>query len=201
LSAAPPAVRRLEPQRESAWLSKEAAVNINLLDLFARMGRINPAVFDVIPRGPQRAFRALSPGEAVELNPQPLPPRIEVQFAAARVANEIALAAVAAAAAGNEEGAERIVMEAVDDWCGTPSGHRPIPWPGPWPFPSVDPDPHPWLVDTVRLVGALTLASVGAQVAEGTAREALGKGAERLLDVALAGASSESLQSALSTRT
>jgi hypothetical protein len=201
LSAAPPAVRRLEPQRESAWLSKEAAVNINLLDLLARMGRINPAVFDVIPRGPQRAFRALSPGEAVELNPQPLPPRIEVQFAAARVANEIALAAVAAAAAGNEEGAERIVMEAVDDWCGTPSGHRPIPWPGPWPFPSVDPDPHPWLVDTVRLVGALTLASVGAQVAEGTAREALGKGAERLLDVALAGASSESLQSALSTRT
>jgi hypothetical protein len=201
LSAAPPAVRRLEPQRESAWLSKEAAVNINLLDLLARMGRINPAVFDVIPRGPQRAFRALSPGEAVELNPQPLPPKIEVQFAAARVANEIALAAVAAAAAGNEEGAERIVMEAVDDWCGTPSGHRPIPWPGPWPFPSVDPDPHPWLVDTVRLVGALTLASVGAQVAEGTAREALGKGAERLLDVALAGASSESLQSALSTRT
>jgi hypothetical protein len=176
-------------------------VNINLLDLLARMGRINPAVFDVIPRGPQASLRAQSPGEAVALNPQPLPPRIELQFAAARVAHEIALAAVAAAAAGNEEGAERIVMEAVDDWCGTPSGHRPIPWPGPWPFPSVDPDPHPWLVDTVRLVGALTLASVGAQMAEGAAREALGRGAERLLEAALAGAGSESLQSALSTRT
>jgi len=180
---------------------KEAAVNIKLLDLLARMGRINPAVFDVIPRGPQRAFRALSPGETVELNPQPLPPRIEVQFAAAQVAHEIALAAVAAAAAGNEEGAERIVMEAVDDWCGTPTGHRPIPWPGPWPFPSVDPEPHPWLVDTVRLVGALTLASVGAQVAEGAAREALGHGAERLLEVAIEGASTESFESAFSTRT
>jgi hypothetical protein len=180
---------------------KEAAVNIKLLDLLARMGRINPAVFDVIPRGPQGIFRALSPGEAVELNPQPIPPGIEMQFAAARVAHEIALAAVAAAAAGNDEGAERIVMEAVDDWCGTPTGHRPIPWPGPWPFPSVDPDPHPWLVDTVRLVGALTLASVGAQVAEGTAREALGHGAERLLEVALEGAGAESFQSALSTRT
>jgi hypothetical protein len=178
-------------------------VNINLLDLLARMGRINPAIFDVIPRGPQGAFRALSAGEAVELNPQPIPPGIEFQFAAARVANQIALAAVAAAAAGNDEGAERIVMEAVDDWCGTPGGHRPVPWPGPWPYPSDlhDPDPHPWLVDTVRLVGALTLASVGAQLAEGAAREALGHGAERLLEAALAGASSESLQAALSTRT
>lgn len=177
-------------------------MNIKLLDLLARMGRIDPAVFDVIPRGPQRGFRALSPGEAAGLNPQPLPPRIEVQFAAAQVAHEIAQAAVAAAAAGNDEAAERIVMEAVDDWCGTPGGHRPIPWPGPWPFPvDLEPDPHPWLVDTVRLVGALTLASVGAQVAEGAAREALGHGAERLLEVALGGASSESLQSALSTRT
>jgi hypothetical protein len=174
-------------------------VNIKLLDLLERMGRINPAVFDVIPRGP---LRALAPGEAVELNPQPLPPRIEAQFAAAQVANEIALAAIAAAAAGNEQAAETIVMEAVDDWCGTPTGHRPIPWPGPWPFPFelYEPDPHPWLVDTVRLVAALTLASVGAQIAEGPAREAIGQGAERLLETALAGASSESLQSALSTR-
>jgi len=171
-------------------------VNINLLELLARMGRINPAIFDVIPRGPERAFSALSAGEAVELNPQPIPPGVELQFAATRVANEIALAAVAAEAAGNDEAAERIVAQAVDDWCGTPSGHRPIPWPGPWPFPwhLDDPDPHPWLVDTVRLVGALTLASVGSRVAEGTAREALGQGAERLLASALAGGQGERLQ-------
>ena len=57
-----------------------------------------------------------------------------------------------------------------------------------------DPDPHPWLVDTVRLVGALTLASVGSRVAEGSAREALGQGAERLLASALAGGQGERLQ-------
>jgi hypothetical protein len=167
-------------------------VNINLLELLAIMGRINPAIWDVIhPMGPERGVTFLSPGEAVELNPQPIPPGREFQFAAARVANEIALAAVAAEAAGSEEGAERIVAQAADDWCGTPSGHRPIPWPGPWPFPSYleDPDPHPWLVDSVRLVAALTFASVGSRVAEGVAREALEHGAERLTEAALAGVS------------
>jgi hypothetical protein len=165
-------------------------VNINLLELLAIMGRINPAIWDVIhPMGPERGVTFLSPGEAVELNPQPIPPGREFQFAAARVANEIALAAIAAEAAGSEEGAERIVAQAADDWCGTPSGHRPIPWPGPWPFPSYleDPDPHPWLVDTVRLVAALTFASVGSRVAEGVASEALKQGAERLTEAALAG--------------
>ncbi|HET8751479.1 MAG TPA: hypothetical protein VFM43_03010 [Gaiellaceae bacterium] len=177
-------------------------MNINLLELLAIWGRINPAIFDVIhPMGPERAFSVISPADAVELNPQPLPPRAELQLAAARVANEIALAAVAAEAAGNDEAAERIVMQAVDDWCGTPSGHRPIPWPGPWPFPSYleDPTPVPWLVDTVRLVGALTLASVGSRMAEGAAREALGHGAERLMDAALAGVRSEQLQSAFTS--
>src|SRR5438034_11802987 len=112
------------------------------------MGRINPRIFDVIPRGPQDAFRTLSPGETVELNPQPIPPGVQMQFAAARVAHEIALAAIAAEAAGNDEAAERIVARAVDDFCGTRSGHRPIPWPDPWPFPTDlhTPDPQPWLV-------------------------------------------------------
>jgi hypothetical protein len=177
-------------------------VNINLLELLAIMGRINPAIFDVIhPMGPERAFSALSAGEAVELNPQPIPPGVELQLAAARVASEIALAAVAAEAAGNDEAAERIVAQAADDWCGTPSGHRPIPWPGPWPFPSYlqDPDPHPWLVDTIRLVAALTLASVGSRVADGAAREALGHGAERMLEAALEGARAERLQPTLTS--
>ncbi|HEY4237368.1 MAG TPA: hypothetical protein VGM45_08535 [Gaiellaceae bacterium] len=164
-------------------------MNIDLLEFLARMGRINPRIFDVIPRGPQDVFRNVSPGEAVELNPQPIPPGVQFQFAAARVAHEIALAAVAAEAAGNDEAAEQIVARAVDDFCGTRSGHRPIPWPNPWPFPTdVEvPDPIPWLVETVRLVAALTLASVGSQVTEGAAREALGHGAERLMEAALAG--------------
>jgi hypothetical protein len=174
-------------------------MNVDPLEFLTRMGRINPRIFDVIPRGPQDAFRKLSPGEAVELNPQPIPPGIQMQFAAARVAHEIALAAIAAEAAGNEEAAERIVARAVDDFCGTRSGHRPIPWPDPWPFPSDlhAPDPQPWMVDTVRLVAALTLASVGSQVAEGAAREALGQGAERLMEAALAGQTERAREPAL----
>jgi hypothetical protein len=165
-------------------------MNINLLELLAITGRINPAIWDAIhPMGPERGGGILSPGAAVELNPQPLPPRIAFQFAAAQIANEIALAAIAAEAAGNDESSERIIASAVDDWCGTPSGHRPIPWPGPWPFPSYlgEPDPHPWLIDTVRLIAGLTFASVGSRVAEGTARDALEHGSERLVEVALEG--------------
>jgi hypothetical protein len=175
-------------------------VDINLLGLFARMGSISPAIFDLIPRGPQGIYRSFSPGEAVELNPQPIPPGKELEFAAVGVAHEIALAAIAAEAAGNDEAAERIVARAVDDFCGTPTPHRPIPWPDPWPFPFVhlhSPDPEPWLVDTVRLVAALTLASVGAQVAEGAAREALGHGAERLMETGLAGQNGRVREAAL----
>lgn len=165
-------------------------MNIDLLDFVNRIGRIHPEIYDIIPRGPQRdgrVFSAFSPGAEVELNPQPIPPGVQLQFAAARVALEIAYAAIAAEAAGNEDTAERIVARAVDDFCGTLHGHHPVPWPDPWPIPDIDlPDPIPWrLVETMRLVAALTLATVGAQVAEGSAREALGHGAERLMEAAL----------------
>lgn len=166
-------------------------MNIDLLEFINRIGRIHPAIYDIIPRGPQRdgrVFSAFSPGAEVELNPQPIPPGIQMQFATARVAHEIAHAAIAAEAAGNEDAAERIVARAVDDFCGTLPGHHPVPWPDPWPIPDIDlPTPLPWrLVETVRLVAALTFASIGAQIAEGTAREALGHGSERLTEVALA---------------
>ncbi len=166
-------------------------MNVDLLRLLTIIGRINPAIWDVIvPMGPRYlgSISDISPAAAVELNPQPIPPGHQLQFAAARVANEIAIAAVAAEAAGMEEGAARIVSRAVDDWCGTPPGH-PIPWPRHWPIPwppgPVDPDPHPWLVASIRTVAALTFASVASRIAEGGARDALGSGAERLLESAL----------------
>ncbi len=109
-----------------------------------------------------------------------------MQFAAARVANEIALAAVAAEAAGMEKGAARLVSRAVDDWCGTPHPHIRIPWPGHWPRPAQSrPRSPPWLGASTRLVGALTLASVASRIAEGDARKALADGAEQLLATAL----------------
>jgi hypothetical protein len=129
----------------------------------------------------------VSKASEVELNPQPLPPKEALLFASAAVAQDIALAAVAAEAAGTE-GAARIVERAVDDWCGTPHSRFPIPWPSPWPVPwPPEPEPHPeWDVGASRVVGALSLASVASRLGEGEARDALSKGAEQLLEVGLA---------------
>jgi hypothetical protein len=163
-------------------------LNLSLVQLLASMGRINPAIWDwIVPMGPERAFAASSLASEVELNPQPIPPGHELQFAAARVANDIAVAAIAAEAAGDGGEAQRIVSQAIDDWCGTPTGHRPFPWPTPWPIPwhLQDPDPHPWSIETARVVGALTLASIASRMTEGSAEEALAHGAERLMEVAL----------------
>jgi hypothetical protein len=162
-------------------------MNIDLIRLLATLGKINPAIWDVIiPHGPVLStISKQSPGIEVELNPQPIPPGHELEFASAKVAKEIAHAAIAAEAAGGQ-GASAIVSRAIDDWCGTPPRHIPIPWPGPWPFP--------WTLDEIggepdvgasRVVGALTLASVASRMADGEARAALAKGAEQLLEVGL----------------
>jgi hypothetical protein len=164
-------------------------MNVDLVRLMTVIGRVSPSIWDaIVPMAPHymRSVSRASPGSWVELNPQPIPPGHEAQFAAARVANEIAHAAVAAEAAGVEEGAVRLVTRAVDDWCGTPQGHIPIPWPGPWPGPpGTAPDPEPWVVASTRLVGALTLASVASRIAQGDAREALVQGSEQLMEAAL----------------
>jgi hypothetical protein len=164
-------------------------VNISLVQLLAAMGRINPAAWDaIIPHGPvQRIASASSLADEVALNPQPLPPREELQFAAARVANEIASAAISAEAAGMGEEAHRIVDAAIDDWCGTGTGHHHFPWPHPWPVPwhLQDPDPHQSAIATARLVGALTLASTASRMDGGHAKDALAHGAEQLAEAAL----------------
>ena len=166
---------------------------MNLVGLMMVIGRINPAIWDaIIPMGPKYdgAVIRASKASEVELNPQPIPPGHELAFASARVAHEIASAAIAAEAAGSEF-AGSIVSRAIDDWCGTPHGHRPIPWPGQWPFPWFsqngvhEPDPHPWDIATSRVVGALAFASVAAQLEEGEVREALASGADQLLEAGL----------------
>jgi hypothetical protein len=164
-------------------------MNVDLLRLLTVFGRINPAIWDVIvPMGPRyfESVAELSPASAVEFNPQPIPPGHQIQFAAARAAQEIGLAALGAEAAGTDDGASRLVSRAVDDWCGTPTGHIPIPWPRDWPIPSTpDPDPQPLDIAAMRTVAAMTLASMASRIADGEAREALAGGAEQLLDTAL----------------
>jgi len=166
---------------------------VNLVGLMTVIGRLNPAIWDaIIPMGPKYGVTVSRASKAweVELNPQPLPPRHELAFASARVAHEIASAAIAAEAAGSES-AGSIISRAIDDWCGTPHPHRPIPWPGPWPFPWLsqngvpDPNPHPWDIATSRIVGALTFAAVAAQLEEGEVREALASGADHLAEAGL----------------
>ena len=154
----------------------------NIVRLLAVLGKINPAVWDVIvPHGPVGPA-----GAHVQLNPQPLPPKEQLLVASAEVAHDIALAAVAAQAAGADSA--RLVSDAIDDWCGTRPPHIPIPWPSPWPFPwPPEPEPHPeWDIDAARVVGALALASVASRMEAGDARDALGKAAEQLLDAGLA---------------
>jgi hypothetical protein len=153
----------------------------SIVRLAAVFGKIPPEAFDAIfPHGPVIRQRA------AELNPQPLPPKGRLLLASAAVAQEIASAAVSAQASGSGSAA-RLVASAIDDWCGTRPPHIPIPWPGPWPFPwPPEPEPHPeWDIGLMRVVGALSLASVASRMGEGEARDALAKGAEQLLEAGL----------------
>jgi hypothetical protein len=152
-------------------------MNISLVSILAILGRINPAIWDVIvPMGPERG-RAASIGDRVALNPQPLPPR--ELYAAAEVARQIAYAAAAAESAGNGEGAVNLVARAIDDFCGT------HPWPRPWPGPLGGADPEPDRVAEMRLVAALSMASTASRMADGDAREALTIGADKLVQAAV----------------
>lgn len=165
-----------------------------LVSLVSLIGKLSPEAFDAIfPHGPALAKRGLSRrfarSVASELNPQPLPPKDALLVATAEMAHSIAMAAVAAEAAG-ADGASRMVVTAVDDWCGTRHPRRPIPWPRRWPFPfpepGPDPEPHPdWDISASLAVGALTMAAVASRLSEGDVRDALAKGAEQMLDAAL----------------
>ena len=161
----------------------------SLIVTLARLGRLNPAIWDfIVPRGPVAAgqARAFSKGSEVELNPQPIPPGRQLLLAAAMTARDLANAAVTAEALGIDPAS--VLDEAIDDWCGTkPRPGFPIPWPRPWPFPwPPDPDPGTdWDVAGMRVVGALTLAAEASRLGDGRAQEGLSKGAERLLEVGL----------------
>jgi hypothetical protein len=167
----------------------------DLIAVLAQLGRINPAAWDfIVPMGPILAGRSrfVNPGEAVALNPQPIPPGSELHVAAALVARQIAQTAVMAEAMGLDPA--RVVSDAIDDWCGTkPRPGFPIPWPFPWPFPwpplppRPGPDPGPWDIDGARLVGAVSLAVAAAQMVDGPARQALSVGAEKLVETVSGG--------------
>ena len=150
--------------------------------------RINPAIFDYIfPHGPVLAHAFASRFSEVALNPQPLPPGPpeRLQMVSALVARNIAFAAIAAEAAG-QDGGVRMINSAIDDWCGNGRPPIPIPWPGPWPFAfALDAVPKDLDVATSRLVGALSFAAVAQRMGTGKVREALSAGADKLMEASL----------------
>jgi hypothetical protein len=159
----------------------------NVVSLVSVLGRINPAIYDVIfPHGPRvRTAVSRFSDAAADLNPQPLPPRDELLMASAIVARDIAYAAINAEAAGNDGGA-RMIVTAIDDWCGNGRPPIPIPWPGPWPFAfSLDDTPRELDVAGSRVVGALSFAAVASRLPAGKLRDALTTGSEKLMEVGL----------------
>ena len=161
--------------------------------LVSILGRLNPAIFDVIfPHGPvQAGLGFASRVNEVALNPQPLPPEPpeqKLQRASAMTAHQIAFAAIALEAAG-QEGGVRMLNSFIDDWCGNGRPPIPIPWPGPWPFAFPLDTPAKSLdVQASRLVGALSLAAVASRMGKGKVQEALSAGADKLLEASVGAA-------------
>lgn len=127
------------------------AINRRLL---AIIGRRLPAIYDVIPRGPQGRFLQNRFSE-VALNPQPLPP----QELGAAIAAEFIHAAWLADRFGLDQG---IAFNDLDDWCPTrPKKLKLPPW---WP-PIPEPDPQPdWFIHFhLGFAARLAVASVDSQ--------------------------------------
>jgi hypothetical protein len=138
------------------------------LKLLAIIGRRIPAVYDVIPRGPQGRLAE------VALNPQPLPP----QELGAAIATEFARSVWMADRFGLDPG---LAFKDLDDWCPTRPRLPKLPW---WPpVPGPDPEPHPeWLIE-LHLGFAARLAAVASGLDGSRLGESLNKAIERSLEV------------------
>jgi len=138
--------------------------------LLAIIGRRVPAIYDVIPRGPQGRFSRLS---EVALNPQPLPPG---ELGAA-VAAEFVHTVWLADRFGLDPGR---AFDDLDDWCPTPpKPPRLPPWWGPFP----DPEPHPEWHSDFHLGFAARLAAISGNFEGTRLGESLNKAIERSLEV------------------
>ena len=121
--------------------------------LLAIIGKRIPAIYDVIPHGPQWRLAQIA------LNPQPLPPH---ELGAA-IADEFVRYAWGAERGGLDM---KALLSDLDDWCPTrPKLPKLPPW---WP-PIPEPEPHPeWFVDyhlgfAARL-SVIAAESVGARL-------------------------------------
>ena len=134
--------------------------------LLAIIGKRIPAIYDVIPHGPQWRLAQ------VALNPQPLPPH---ELGAA-IADEFVRYAWGAERGGLDM---KALLSDLDDWCPTrPKLPKLPPW---WP-PIPEPEPHPeWFVD--YHLGFAARLSV---IAAGSAGTRLDKTLNQVIDRSLA---------------
>jgi hypothetical protein len=163
-----------ELRRELPMARRSKMSTSQLLVLFAS---IHPEAYDAIhPQGP---LTHAAHGASVSLNPQPIPPGVAFQVAAAQMAHGLAGMGLKANVRGESTD---FVREFIDDWCGTPWPHK-WPWPPPGPL---EPDPSPWAeVMLARLIGAIIFASIGSRLPEGQLGATFSEGAERLAQAAI----------------
>lgn len=134
--------------------------------LLALIGRRLPAIFDVIPRGPQDRLAA------VAINPQPLPP----EHLGAALAQEFAHMAWTADRLGVNW---KTQAQDLDDWC--PTQPRRIKLPIGWP-PIPEPEPHPnWLAE-LHLGFAAKLSAVSAEYPGSSLAAVLDRTVNRSID-------------------
>jgi len=147
------------------------AVSWKVLSTF---GRIPPEAWDwIVPHGPVSASVVSRRGDAVFLNPQPLPP-LEAAVGARLLENVLVSAIIIVGGRGAGEGAGVLRTE-IDDWCGTG-------WPGRWPRPK---QPEGWDESQVFAGAALAAANLAAQYDHSPElQEALGAAAEQLAEAA-----------------
>ena len=143
--------------------------------LLTVLARLHPTLWELLhPHVPVLVFersaasRPNGHGAEVELNPQPIPPGVQLRLAVQRTATAIADAALAAPVAGDDAG--ELQQEAGADIWQTPHGK--IPWPRRW--------PHPWPGEPYPIEPALATPAVQAQAALVFQSYAAGIAEERL---------------------
>jgi len=142
--------------------------------LLALIGRRLPAIFDVIPRGPQ-GLSLQDRVSAVALNPQPLPPG-PPELVGAALAQEFAHMAFVSDRLGL---AWKSMSQDLDDWC--PTQPRKIKFPIHWP-PLPEPDPHPNWFAELHLGFAAKLSAISADYAGTPLAATLDRAVNRSID-------------------
>jgi hypothetical protein len=143
--------------------------------VMSKFVKIPPEAWDwIIPHGPVTAHVVNRRGDAVSLNPQPLPP-LESVVGAQLLENVLVSAIIVVGGKGAGEGAGVLRAE-IDDWCGTG-------WPGKWPRPK---PPKGWDESQVFAGAALAAAALADQYDHSPQmQEALGAAAEQLAEAAV----------------